>query len=93
MKIDEETYKEIAELIRSDENSVGIDAKTHVYIIHKLNQIEKRLEALEKGSKSRSRAASVGSSLAPLGEKASRYRASAFGWTGQSTRHSYIIRA
>ena len=27
MKIDEETYKEIAELIRSDENSVGIDAK------------------------------------------------------------------
>ena len=49
MKIDEETYKEIADLIHSDENPVGIDAKkTHIYIIHKLNQIEKRLEALEK---------------------------------------------
>jgi hypothetical protein len=49
MKIDEETYKEISELIHSDESPVGIDAKkTHIYIIHKLNQIEKRLEALEK---------------------------------------------
>ena len=49
MIIDEETYKEIAELIHSDESPVGIDAKkTHIFIIHKLNQIEKRLEALEK---------------------------------------------
>lgn len=49
MKIDEETYKEIAELIHSDDSPVGIDAKkTHIYIIHKLNQIEKRLEDLEK---------------------------------------------
>ncbi len=49
MKIDEDTYKEIAELIHSDESPVGIDAKkTHIYIIHTLNQIEKRLEALEK---------------------------------------------
>ena len=49
MKIDEETYKEIADLIHSDESPIGIDAKkTHIYIIHKLNQIEKRLEALEK---------------------------------------------
>ena len=49
MKIDEASYKEIAELIHSDASPVGIDAKkTHIYIIHKLNQIEKRLEALEK---------------------------------------------
>ena len=49
MKIDEQTYKEIAEFIHSNESPVGIDAKkTHIYIIHKLNQIETRLEALEK---------------------------------------------
>ena len=49
MMIDEETYKEIAEFIHSDESPVGIDAKkTHIYIIHKLIQIEKRLEAIEK---------------------------------------------
>ena len=47
--IDEKTYKEIAEFIHSNESPVGIDAKkTHIYIIHKLNQIETRLEALEK---------------------------------------------
>ena len=49
MNIDEKTYDEIAELIHSDESPVGIDAKkTHIYIIHKLNEIEKRLEAIEK---------------------------------------------
>ena len=49
MNIDEETYNEIAELIHSDASPVGIDAKkTHIYIIHKLNQIERRLEAIEK---------------------------------------------
>lgn len=49
MNIDEDTYNAIAELIHSDDSPVGIDAKkTHIYIIHKLNQIEKRLEALEK---------------------------------------------
>ena len=48
MDIDEETYARIAEMISSDDSPVGIDAKkTHVYIIHKLNQIEKRLDALE----------------------------------------------
>ncbi len=47
--IDEKTYKEIADFIHSDESPVGIDAKkTHIYIIHKLNQIETRLEVLEK---------------------------------------------
>ena len=49
MKIDERTYKEISEFIHSDKSPVGIDAKkTHIYIIHMLNQIEERLEALEK---------------------------------------------
>ena len=53
MKIDKETYDQIAELIHSDESPVGIDAKkTHILILHKLNQIEKRLDALEKQLKS-----------------------------------------
>lgn len=51
MDIDQKTFDEIATLIHSDESPVGIDAKkTHVYIIHKLNQIEKRLDALETTS-------------------------------------------
>ena len=49
MEIKKEIYDEIAELIHSDSSPVGIDAKkTHILIIHKLNQIEKRLEELEK---------------------------------------------
>ncbi len=41
-------YAEIEELINSDASPVGIDAKkTHVIIIHKLLQIEKRLDKLE----------------------------------------------
>lgn len=49
MEIDDKTYNEIAELIHSDQSPVGIDAKkTHILILHKLSQIEKRLEALEK---------------------------------------------
>jgi hypothetical protein len=49
MDIDEATYNEIEQLIHCDESPVGIDAKkTHIIIIHKLMQIEKRLEALEK---------------------------------------------
>ena len=47
MNIDQETYDEIEQLIHSSESPVGIDAKrTHVIIIHKLIQIEKRLDAL-----------------------------------------------
>ena len=47
--IDEKTYTQIAEMIQSDDSPVGIDAKkTHIYILYKLGQIEKRLEALEK---------------------------------------------
>ena len=41
-------YVEIEELIASEDSPVGIDAKkTHVIIIHKLLQIEGRLERLE----------------------------------------------
>ncbi len=54
MDIDEKTYARIAEMIYSDDSPVGIDAKkTHIYILYKLSQIEKRLEALEKQQKSR----------------------------------------
>ena len=49
MDIDEKTYNELAELIHSDQSPVGIDAKkTHIYILYKLTQIERRLDALEK---------------------------------------------
>ncbi len=42
-------YDEIEELIASEDSPVGIDAKkTHVIIIHKLLQIEERLEKLER---------------------------------------------
>ena len=42
-------YSEIEELIASEDSPVGIDAKkTHVIIIHKLLQIEQRLERLER---------------------------------------------
>ena len=48
MEIDQETYEEIASLISSDDSPVGIDAKkTHVFIIQKLLQIEKRLDSIE----------------------------------------------
>lgn len=44
-----EDYKEIEDLIGNAESVVGIDAKkTHIIIIHKLMQIEKRLTALEE---------------------------------------------
>ena len=49
MNIDEQSYNRILEIIQSDDSPVGIDAKkTHVIIIHMLNRIEQRLEALEK---------------------------------------------
>jgi len=47
--IDKEAYEKIAEMIHSDKSPVGIDAKkTHILILHKLMEIEKRLDALEK---------------------------------------------
>lgn len=41
-------YQRIAREIASDASPVGIDAKkTHVMILHKLEEIERRLAALE----------------------------------------------
>ena len=48
MEIPQEEYEKIAEMINSEDSPVGIDAKkTHVIIIHKLMEIEKRLDRLE----------------------------------------------
>jgi len=42
-------YREIEELIASDDSPVGIDAKkTHIIILHKLLRIEARLEQIER---------------------------------------------
>ena len=47
--IPREDYEMIEGMISREESVVGIDAKkTHVIIIHKLRQIEKRLEKLEQ---------------------------------------------
>ncbi|MFH5834143.1 hypothetical protein ACG2F4_18200 [Halalkalibaculum sp. DA3122] len=49
LTIPEEEYKAILSEIKSDESPVGIDAgKTHVLIIQKLIDIDRRLQALEK---------------------------------------------
>ena len=46
--VPEKEYEEISRLISSEESVVGIDAKeTHIIIIHKLMEIEKRLKAIE----------------------------------------------
>ena len=48
MKIPVDQYKAIEELIQSNDSPVGIDAKkTHVYIIHMLQDIQRRLEVVE----------------------------------------------
>jgi hypothetical protein len=48
-EIEKEEYEKIAEMIHSDSSPVGIEAKkTHILILHKLMEIEKRLDALEK---------------------------------------------
>lgn len=49
MDIPDKEYQEILEQIKSDDSPVGINAgKTHVLILHKLLEIEKRLDELEK---------------------------------------------
>ncbi len=49
LEIDKNTYEEIRKIIASDQSPVGIDAKkTHIIIIEKLRQIEKRLIQLEE---------------------------------------------
>ena len=46
--IPEEDYRRIEQMIANDASPVGIDAKkTHVMILHKLIEIERRLDALE----------------------------------------------
>ena len=48
MEIDAKTQAHISEMIHSESSPVGIDAKkTHVIIIHLLQQIESRLTRLE----------------------------------------------
>lgn len=48
LNISDKEYREILKQIESADSPVGIDAgKTHVLILHKLLNIEKRLEALE----------------------------------------------
>jgi len=48
LDIPRETIEEIEEIIGSDASPVGIDAKkTHIIIIQKLIEIEKRLDRLE----------------------------------------------
>jgi hypothetical protein len=48
LEITDKEYTALLDQIKSDESPVGIDAgKTHVLILHKLIQIEQRLELLE----------------------------------------------
>ena len=47
--IPKQAYQDIEKLIASTDSVVGIDAKkTHIIIIHKLMEIEKRLKLLEE---------------------------------------------
>jgi hypothetical protein len=49
MEIPREEYHRIEREIASADSPVGIDAKkTHVMILHRLGEIEKRLERLER---------------------------------------------
>ncbi len=49
MEIPTEAYERIEAEITSDASPVGIDAKkTHIMILYKLMEIEKRLEQLER---------------------------------------------
>ena len=48
MEIPKETYERIEAAIHSPDSPVGIDAKrTHVMILHMLEQIDARLKRLE----------------------------------------------
>lgn len=48
LKINKQLFDAIAEEIHSDKSPVGIDAKkTHVLILEKLIQLEKRLDRIE----------------------------------------------
>ncbi len=48
-EIDKAAYEAIAKEIHSDSSPVGIDAKkTHILILHRLEELAKRLEKIEK---------------------------------------------
>ncbi|MCB0550288.1 MAG: hypothetical protein KDD19_22150 [Phaeodactylibacter sp.] len=49
LKVEKEVYDAIARIIQSNDSPVGIDAKkTHIIILQKLLQLEKRLESIEE---------------------------------------------
>ncbi len=51
MKVPDREFARLSELIDSADSPVGIDAKrTHVLILYKLEQIERRLAAIERAS-------------------------------------------
>ena len=48
-EIDTKTYEDIAKVIHSDSSPVGIDAKkTHILILHQLQELNKRMERIEQ---------------------------------------------
>jgi len=52
LNVPKEIYAAIEKEIFSDKSPVGIDAKkTHIIILHKLIEIEKRITALENETK------------------------------------------
>ncbi len=51
-QMDPDIYRQIEEVIQSDDSPVGIDAKkTHIIILHKLDEIDKRLREIERSLK------------------------------------------
>ena len=49
LDVPNETYDRLRRAIESDDSPVGIDAqKAHVLILHKLIELEKRLDRIEK---------------------------------------------
>ena len=49
MDVPKEAWDRIARLIEAADSPVGIDArKTHIMILHKLEEIERRLDSLER---------------------------------------------
>ena len=49
LDVEDDIKSQIEKVIASEDSPVGIDAKkTHIIIINKLVEIEKRLDALEK---------------------------------------------
>lgn len=49
LEVPKETYQNIKRVIESDDSPVGIDAqKAHVLILHKLMELEERIDRLEQ---------------------------------------------